>query len=210
MKKYDQPMFQSSSFHCPHCAVYAHQQWYSLSAHNPNYSNTDLKNCDLSICSKCYKYALWVDKKMVYPAFSSAPLPSENMPRDVQEDFNEARSIVNSSPRSAAALLRLALQKLMSHLKVEGKDLNEQIGYLVEEGLPVKIQQSLDAVRVIGNNAVHPGEIDLRDNREIALALFDLLNIIIETMITQPKKVEEVFGKIPESTKEAIKKRDNK
>ncbi len=132
------------------------------------------------------------------------------MPEDVKEDYEEARLVVEVSPRSAAALLRLALQKLMKHLGESGKNLNDDIANLVKKGLPEKIQKALDAVRVIGNNAVHPGELDLRDDKETALALFDLLNMIVEVMITQPKKVNEIYDKLPKGAKEAIEKRDSK
>ena len=132
------------------------------------------------------------------------------MPEDVKEDYEEARLVVEVSPRSAAALLRLALQKLMRHLGESGENLNDDIANLVKKGLPEKIQKALDALRVIGNNAVHPGELDLRDDKETALALFELLNMIVEVMITQPKKVNEIYDKLPKGAKEAIKKRDNK
>ena len=89
-----------------------------------------------------------------------------------------------------------------------GKDLNKDIGSLVKKGLPLKIQQALDAVRVIGNNAVHPGELDLRDDIATANALFDLLNMIVSVMITQPKQVEAVYEKIPAGAREQIERRD--
>jgi len=146
---------------------------------------------------------------MVYPGVSMAPLPSEDMPEDIQKDFSEARSVVNSSSRAAAALLRLSLQKLMVDLGEKGKNLNDDVASLVKKGLPEKIQKALDSVRVIGNNAVHPGQIDLRDNETIAIALFELINIVIENTITQRKKVEGIFNKIPESAKEQIKKRNH-
>jgi hypothetical protein len=38
------------------------------------------------------------------------------------------------------------------------------------------VQQSLDIVRVIGNDAVHPGQIDLTDDIETATKLFVLIN----------------------------------
>jgi hypothetical protein len=61
---------------------------------------------------------------------------------------------------------------------------------------------------VIGNNAVHPGQIDLRDDRATAGALFELVNIVAEKLITEPRVVEEMFDKLPETAKAAIKKRD--
>jgi len=135
-------------------------------------------------------------------------MPSTDMPDDVRADYTEARDILIRSPRSAAALLRLAVQKLTIHLGEGGKDLNKDIGSLVKKGLPQRIQQALDAVRVIGNNAVHPGELDLRDDVETASALFILLNMIVDVMITQPRRVEDVYAKIPAGALEQIERRD--
>ncbi len=59
---------------------------------------------------------------------------------------------------------------------------------MVSDGLSPKIQQALDLVHVIGNNAVHPGKINLDDNREMAEKLLQILNFIAEEMITKPKE----------------------
>jgi len=139
---------------------------------------------------------------------STAPLPSEDLPPDVKDDYIEARNIMNNSPRGASALLRLSLQKLMPHLGEKGKNLDTDIGNLVKKGLPVTIQQALDCVRVIGNNAVHPGELDLKDDTETATALFGLVNMITDAMIAEPKAIKALYDKIPKGAKEAITKRD--
>ena len=70
------------------------------------------------------------------------------------------------------------------------------------------VQQALDAVRVIGNNAVHPGHLDLRDDQQTVAALFRLVNIITEQMITAPRQAQEVFDLIPQVAKDGIAKRD--
>lgn len=138
-------------------------------------------------------------------------MANPDLPEDIKNDYNEAKDIVNISPRGAAALLRLAVQKLCIHLGEKGTNINDDIKSLVKKGLPETMQQALDSVRVIGNNAVHPGTIDLNDNIEIAYALFGFVNIICEMLISQPKKVKEYYEKhIPEGLRNAIEKRDGK
>ena len=80
----------------------------------------------------------------------------------------------------------------------------------MEKGLDVRVQQALDIVRVIGNNAVHPGQIDLKDDRGTAGKLFDLVNLIADSMISQPKHVEAMFESLPSAAKDQIAKRDKK
>ncbi len=105
--------------------------------------------------------------------------------------------------------MRLALHKLLIQVGENGKDINQDIKNLVSNGLSPKIQKALDLVRVVGNNAVHPGQIDFKDNRNIALNMFKLLNLVSYEMITKPKEIEELYEDvIPDDTKEHIKKRD--
>jgi len=130
------------------------------------------------------------------------------MPEEIMKDYCEARSICSLSPRGATALLRLAIQKLCMHLGESGKNINTDIGNLVKKGLPVKIQQALDIVRVTGNNAVHPGEMQLEEDPETADSLFELVNLIVENQISQPKSIKELYEKLPQGPVDAIKKRD--
>lgn len=126
----------------------------------------------------------------------------------LKKTMKEARNILNLSPRGAAALLRLAIQKLCKHLGEKGKDLNTDIGNLVK-GLPEKLQKALDSVRVIGNNAVHPGQLDLTDDIETANKLFAFINIICDNQISQHKLINDFYQeKVPQSYKDAIEKRD--
>ena len=104
--------------------------------------------------------------------------------------------------------MRLALEKICAQLESDGRDINAKIGAMVNKGLRVEIQQALDTVRVVGNNAVHPGQMDLKDDYETCIGLFELVNIIVENQISQPKKIAELFGKLPEGARDAIEKRD--
>jgi hypothetical protein len=213
-EKYEPPNYNKEDFHCPHCGVYSHQLWHAIGVRDTLKENTSVYSTlpvSVVFCKRCKDFQVWVNQKMVYPKSSTAPLPSDDMPDDVKFDFNEARDICDSSPRAAAALLRLGLQKLMIYFGENGKDLNTDIGNLVKSNkLPVKIQQALDIIRVIGNESVHPGQIDIRDDPQTTIALFEMLNIIVDNMITQPKMIEKAFSNLPQSKKEQIEKRDLK
>lgn len=200
-----------SAFNCPHCHVFAKQGWGDVQRYVGNTSRGSIEGLQMCSCEYCDKYSIWFKNKMVFPLVSTAPAPSGDMPDDARDDYEEARQVVMSSPRGAAALLRLAVQKLCKQLGEAGKNVNGDIASLVKKGLPVQVQQSLDIVRVVGNNAVHPGQIDLKDDTKTAGQLFELLNIIVDVMITQPAHVESLFENIvPESQREAIVQRDGK
>ncbi|MBZ0112185.1 MAG: hypothetical protein K8J08_06985, partial [Thermoanaerobaculia bacterium] len=72
------------------------------------------------------------------------------------------------------------------------------------------VQMSLDVVRVIGNESVHPGEINLADDRGTALKLFELVNLVGEQMISHPKMARELYENLPEAKKAAIEDRNRK
>jgi len=200
------PEFKKENFNCPHCGVYAKQWWHQLIYNNyGNYVNTAMA---ASFCEHCKKLAYWTNGLMVLPTTGMVELPNPDMPEECAKDFLEARDIINLSPRGATALLRLCIQKLMISLGKKGKNINDDIGALVKEGLPPLIQQSLDVCRVVGNNAVHPGEINLDDSPEIALSLFKLINIIVYDRITKPKEVEALYSSLPVGALDAIKNRD--
>ena len=75
--------------------------------------------------------------------------------------------------------------------------------------MSVEVQQALDIVRVVGNKAVHPGQIAFDvDSVDTAEALFALINLIVDRLISEPKRIEAMFEKLPESVKVAVKKRD--
>jgi hypothetical protein len=72
------------------------------------------------------------------------------------------------------------------------------------------IQQALDIVRVIGNEAVHPGVLDLKDDRDTPTKLFSIINLIADQMITHPKAIKQMYDKLPEEKKKAIDYRNEK
>lgn len=155
----------------------------------------------------CKKISVWADNKMVYPRCLSAPPAHEDLPNECKQDYEEARAVFVDSPKASAALLRLVLEKLLMACGGKGK-IDDMIKSLVASGLPQQVQQAMDVCRVIGNEAVHPGSMDLRDTPEIALKLFDLVNIIVQNQITQPKEISALFEGLPASKKDGIRQRD--
>ena len=130
------------------------------------------------------------------------------MPNSVKLLYDEAALIYNKSPRAACALLHLAVERLCNELGETGA-IDKMIGSLVQKGLPTIVQKVLDAVRVIGNKAVHPGQIAFDvDDRATAETLMKLLNIITERLITEPKEIDGIFDALPQSVKDSIEKRD--
>ena len=209
------PRVLLQSFTCPHCrAITRHYWWGYADTVNANHLNEASLNVPganvpirMSRCEHCEGICYWHLDDLVFPLTSSAPPPNAHMPDDVLADYDEAAQILPYSPRGSAALLRLAIQKLCEQLGQSGKDLNTDIAALVKQGLPQLVKQSLDVVRVTGNNAVHPGHIDVND-KEIAVKLFPLVNIIVEYLIEMPEKVQALHGELPEKAIEQIDKRD--
>lgn len=209
--EYVLPERNSDAFNCPRCHVYANQKWFFLKGseradgHGLQAEDQTFK---VSKCDKCYAVTIWRGDAIIYPPFGAAEPPNSDMPAEARADFEEAASILSTSPRGAAALLRLAIQRICIALGEPGKNLNADIAALVAKGLPVGVQEALDTVRVIGNEAVHPGQIDLKDDRPLANALFKLVNIITEKMFTEPRQLQDIYQSLPEGALDAIDKRD--
>lgn len=199
------PTFGQSPYNCPICRAYAKQDWKQASF-NPNLDPRLYR----TICNSCHECTYWLDKKMVYPDTGSFPSPNIDLGEEIISDYLEAAGISTKSPRGAAALLRLSIQKLCKKLGEDGENINSDIGSLVKKGLNPKVQQMLDYVRVVGNEAVHPGQMDLKDNPEIVVVLARLLNEIASEMITKPREIQELYSSLPQEKLKGIEDRDKK
>jgi hypothetical protein len=130
------------------------------------------------------------------------------MPAPASRDYEEAAKIVRHSPRAAAALLRLCTEKLLGHLLKRDGSIDGMIADFVALGVPLQVQQAMDVLRVTGNEAVHPGTMDAVDDLDTALALFGLVNLIVDDLITRPKLVSQMFDALPAGKREAIQARN--
>jgi len=202
------PEYHLAAFNCPFCAAYAHMGWQYLYGTGGNAAGVTI-----AICSKCKKSSVWLDssKKMIDPMRSGAPLPAKDMPEDVKEDYLEAADVFARSPRAAAALLRLSLQKLCVHLGEKGKNINEDIRELAHKNtLPHQLIKVADTVRLTGNNAVHPGEMAPEDIDLIASKMFLMLNLIVIKGITEPRELADLYSMTPAKARSTAEELDAK
>lgn len=223
-EKHYPPKHAKGEYHCPHCNVFSKQRWSHLNASGDLYDRphhqsnirglTNLtgnftEEWTSSFCEHCNGIILWLSGSIVYPKKILVEQPNEDLNEDIQADYLEAANVLSDSPRSAAAILRLALQKLCKQLGENGKNINDDIGELVKKGLNPTIQKSLDSLRITGNNAVHPGELDLTEDIDRVIKLFGLVNFIAEKMITEPKEIDSFYDDMPDESKKAVEKRDD-
>lgn len=215
------PEFKLEAFNCPLCNAYAHMKWYNL--RNSNLEETFYYEAS---CAKCREPSLWrvtkfsiiehqyrQDKQaeMMYPDNGYTTIPEQDMPIEVRIDYIEAARIISKSPRGAAALLRLALQKLCKHLGQDGENINKDIRNLAANStLPPSVIKVADIVRITGNNAVHPGEMSNEDVDFIASKMFGLLNFIVKKAISEPKELEALYALTPENPRKDAERKDAK
>jgi hypothetical protein len=218
--EYIQPHINGSSFHCPLCGTYAHMRWQWL------IKNSRITKYIEALCAHCDEASLWITYEygensrgdtivgkgeMIAPDFGSSPLPVVDMPEDVKLDYLEASRVFSRSPRGAAALLRLSLQKLCKHLGQDGENINEDIRALASTNtVPPMVVKVADTVRITGNNAVHPGEMSDEDFDHVASKMFDLINFIVKKAISEPKELERLYQLTPEAPRKSAEKRDKK
>ena len=207
MPDYEPPALKKEAFHCPHCSIHSHQYWNSM-YHVP--STYHVEDFTISCCSYCEDTAIWKNEEMVFPRSGNAPLPNPDMPDSIKEIYVEARNVATPSPRSACVLLRLCVESICNEKINTTEDLNAKIKKMVQLGLNERIKNALDIVRVIGGEAAHPLTMNLKDDKQTAIALFHIVNSISDWAYTSEKRIDNLYGNLPQSKKTAIDKRDGK
>ena len=221
MKKiFENPGFKKQAFTCPNCSAFSKHDWefnYVKESNGKFYGEgfnlnitPDVKKLYICKCENCGYLSFWYDSKLSWPLNTGVEAPIEDMPVDIKELYLEASSIIELSPKGACAILRLALQKLCNRLanQDESKKIDGAIKKLVANGLPESLQKAMDTVRIVGDEAVHPGEINIDDNKDVAIAMFRLMNIIVEKVVVEPKEIDELYKLMPEEKIKGIENRD--
>lgn len=210
---YIKPELDKRLFTCRFCGGNNQHTWsfyYRSTTHlylgSPFLEGEDILG--VSVCEVCKNFTIWLNGEQIYPLSSGIEEPNIDMPEDIKNLYLEARAVYPISKKSSAALLRLALQLLCKNLGEKGENINNDIANLVKKGLPEVIQKALDTLRITGNQAVHPGELNLEENIELVESLFWILNFIVDETYSKKKKINELYNKLPKNLLNAIEKRD--
>ena len=119
--------------------------------------------------------------------------PHESVEPPYNTDYNEAAAVLSLSPKASAALSRRILQTLIrDKAGITKTNLSLEIDELIAtSGLPSRINESVDAIRNIGNFAAHPikstntGEIVEVEPGEAEWNL-DVLDMMFDHYFVQP------------------------
>ena len=225
MNKDISPAFHKTHFKCMSCKVYAVQEWRTVNhlyiSENGKlyyYSHDKYFEVKSSTCLRCMNTYLWNSntESIIYPRSSSLPHHSLDLPENMRKIYEEARDVYEVSPRCAAALGRVLLEKLVYYLlekqyTSKGDDNTEDttdkenkikkltLHNLIEKlDLDKEIKDSCNNIRLLGNEGAHAGEIDFEDNlsKEAVEGLFILINHIIYETITRKREAKEANDKI--------------
>jgi hypothetical protein len=226
-ENYVAPELALEAFNCPFCGAFSHQTWYEVTQgggfevsslyegrldnvrNRINFHGTK-HICSISTCSRCESFSIWEGPSMIHPNAFNVEAPNDDMPEDIQSLYNEARSIVNLSAKSAAALLRLGLEKLLIHVGAKKGKIDVMIQDLVDRDIisaSGSVRKALDSIRLLGNAGVHPTGINLDEDPQAAFALFKVLNFVVEKLITEEKEIEAIYAFVPEGKRENLDKR---
>lgn len=229
------PSYGSTSFTCPHCQTRAQQTWADsvwISIQNHS-SSIEWDTIDRSECHVCENEAIWLRTEsrapaatgglnpaaqapdeswtMIWPPSTAGAPPHESLPETLRGLYEEARAVAVFSPRAAAALLRLLTETLVRHFADSKASLNDNIGTLVGEGKLGPLEQKMaDYLRITGNGAVHPGQVDDADGEAGPRAelMFTFINLLVERFIALPERTAEAYAQLPEGARAAVDRRD--
>ena len=227
-----EPTHGAPSFDCPHCGAHAQQTWpQAVLCADEGGVTTDWSSIDRSECYTCKKETVWHAQRrysgssgagyshswmewgILWPRERAGVPAHERLPEDLRPLYDEAREVADLSPRAAAALLRLLTETLLRQVaeapKAKPFDL---IGQLVREGKLDEQARMLAAyLRITGNNAVHPGQIDEdEDAQKRVSVMFPFVNSLVQRLIADPAEINELYEQLPEEARAAADRRDGR
>lgn len=211
------------AYQCPYCHVVCYDDGtikksiYESFEHSGilNISDTDSGAIVLTLtrCPNCKNIAVELashykaPKKITpyaYPPANAIELPSY-IPASICQDYLEALSIVNLSPKASATLSRRCLQGMIHDFwNVRQKNLNAEISAL--KGIvPAAQWEAMDALRKVGNIGAHMEKdinviVDVSPNE--AASLLRLIELLIQKWYIARHDEERLLSEIRDMAQE--------
>ena len=193
--------YKANAFICPYCLAYAHQDWRELAYirrfHDYTQIIPQIPELEVAVCDYCHQYTIWRSGLMIYPAAPQAESVEMNLELEARRNYQEAKTIMDHSPRMAVALLRLCLQGVCEQLDEKSDNLHKNFTRLVRRGLPPKLLAELRRLRVFGKEAIDLSKLDKKEDRETAMSLLKVIDLIVEIMIACPRRVNDLHRTSP-------------
>ncbi|SDP09844.1 protein of unknown function [Nakamurella panacisegetis] len=199
-----------SAFTCPHCRTRSQQILLGpvRGSLGRTYNDNDIPNWLATKCFTCHNVALFHGPTLRFPAARVGPTPTQDMPANIKAIYEEAQEVAAVSPRSAAALLRVALETMVNELVSGSEKLFQKIGKLRALGVDQEIIDYMDLIRGFGNDGAHAGEVNLEDDPKTVADLFEILQIIVADAITRKKKKQALLGRFSQGWHQGREERD--
>lgn len=149
----------------------------------------------------------------VLPDYTGKSYP-EYVPGVIREDYEEARKIIDKSPKAAATLLRRCIQNMIRNKwKITKTKLYDEIEALEEHSAASpEIITALHDMREIGNLGAHmmldsSSEIPLEVTVEEAEIMSDMVEELITEWYVNPHERNEKLKKLSKKSKEVSESR---
>lgn len=187
---------------------------------NDDFVNQALINIHMYYCPQCRKVSFvavgdCILKDVVVPIYpiSNAKQFPEYVPKAILNDYEEAYSILNLSPKASATLSRRCLQGMIRDFwNIHKKRLVDEIDEL-QSRIPVSQWNAITALRKIGNIGAHMEQdvntiVDVEPDE--AKKLLKLIELLIEKWYINRHDEEELLSDITDiATDKASKKKSN-
>lgn len=224
-----------SSFTCPFCNItmpihsnthiirspsFEYDKGEFITA-NGYYIDTSAVAIEFFKCPQCEKYSIFAKGKGSYSKNLNVPLiPNslakqfpEYIPKAIRQDYEEAYSIVNLSPKASATLSRRCLQGMIRDFHgIKKSRLIDEIKAL-QTVVSVSQWKAIDSIRSIGNIGAHM-EKDINTIVEVdpdeAEKLLKLIELLIDKWYIARHDEEELFKEITKiANDKATQKKSN-
>ena len=220
---------------CPHCLVEIHAKVTNrfIQEDVDGKWGVEIYECPNPKCNKCILYLVKIEEYysqsygggsfegikqriLIRPKGINRSPISEEVTSEFTQDYIEACLVLPDSPKASAALSRRCLQNILREkAKVKHSNLADEIQETLDKKLfPSYIAEVVDAVRNVGNFAVHPikskrtGEIIEVEPGEAELNL-DVIEALFDFYFVQPaiiaKRKAELDKKLLDAGKPPVK-----